>query len=119
MYLIETTPHKMTAYVWDTLETPKKLVGIFSEYDAKKVIALLNAERFKFTKQLPRVRKVIPRDVAQRYIERFGGSTRAVQIAADDAIVYLRNADGDVLGPVTQTDKYPRETALDFSTMPF
>ena len=85
MYLIETTPSKMTAFVWDTAKTPKTCVGIFSEYDAKKVIALLNAERFKFQREIPRLRKGIHRDVAQRYIQRFGGRSVAVQIAADAA----------------------------------
>jgi len=63
--------------------------------------------------------RVIPRDVACRYLSRFGGCTFAVQTDADAAEMYLENAKGSVLGKVLYTDKYPKQTDCDFSDMPY
>lgn len=60
MYTLEASS-KMTAYVWDAAETPPQLVGIFTEFDAKKVVELLNAERNRHPHE-PKPRKVVHRD---------------------------------------------------------
>ena len=49
----------------------------------------------------------IHRDIAVRYIERFGGSTFAVQTEIDDCEIYLRNAFGLAIAQVLSTDRYP------------
>lgn len=51
--------------------------------------------------------RTIHRDVAIRYLQRFGGQTFAVQTSFDESEIYLQNANGTVLGKVSYTDKYP------------
>ena len=54
----------------------------------------------------------IHRDVAVRYIERFGGSTFVGQTEIDDCEIYLRNFLGLTIATVSQSDKFqkPPET---------
>ena len=49
----------------------------------------------------------IHRDVAVRYIERFGGSTFVVQTEIDDCEIYLRNSLGLTIAIVSMFDKFP------------
>ena len=53
----------------------------------------------------------IHRDIAVRYIRIFHGSTFIVPTAADDCIIYLRNAFGLTIAQVLATDKYPVNSA--------
>ena len=66
-----------------------------------------------------RRKRVISRDVAIRYLQRFGGHTFAVQTDVDENEIYLENANGQVLGAVSYTDKYPKPPATAFADMPF
>ena len=50
----------------------------------------------------------IHRDVAVRYIERFGGSTFVVQTEIDDCEIYLRNCLGLTIATVSMFDKFPK-----------
>ena len=54
----------------------------------------------------------IHRDVAIRYIERFGGSTFVVQTEIDDCEIYLRNFLGLTIATVSQFDKFPKPPAF-------
>ena len=64
-------------------------------------------------------KRTIYRDVAVRYLQRFGGSTFAIQTDIDAAEIYLENEKGHILGSVSYSDKYPKPTATDFSDMPY
>ena len=55
-----------------------------------------------------RRKRVIYRDVAVRYLERFGGSTFAVQTDVDASEIYLENEKGQVIGKVSSLDQYPK-----------
>ena len=65
--------------------------------------------------------RTIYRDVAVRYIQRFGGSTFGVRKnAIDDIEIYLENPKGQILGEVSYLDKYPKPPAKsEFADMPF
>jgi len=64
-------------------------------------------------------RKVF-RDVAVRYLKRFGGSTFSVQTDVDDCEIYLENAKGQIVGKVDSRDKYPKPPPDSiFDDMPF
>ena len=64
--------------------------------------------------------KPIYRDVAVRYLQRFGGSTFAMQTEADNSEIYLENPKGQILGSVSYLDKYPKPPAdSEFADMPF
>ena len=54
----------------------------------------------------------IHRDVAVRYIERFGGSTFVVQTEIDDCETYLRNSLGLTIATVSQFEKFPKPPAF-------
>ena len=56
--------------------------------------------------------RVIHRDVACRYIERFGGSTFSVQTEIDDCEIYLQNALGQTIATVSMFDKFPKPPAI-------
>ena len=58
---------------------------------------------------VPHVYKRVFRDVACRYIARFGGSTFMVQTDADDAEIYLRNPHGEVIATVSMFDRFPKQ----------
>ena len=77
--------------------------------------------RLKLVRHIATSRKrTIYRDVACRYLERFGGSTFAVQTEADQSEIYLENEKGQILGSVSYQDKYPKPPeTTDFSEMPF
>ena len=66
--------------------------------------------RLKLARHIAKARRkrVIYRDVAVRYLERFGGSTFAVQVAVDQSEIYLENAKGQVIGKVSSLDQYPK-----------
>ena len=67
-----------------------------------------------------RRKRVIFRDVAVRYIERFGGQTFAVQTDFDASEIFLQDANGRIIGAVSYQDKYPKPPAhTDFADMPF
>ena len=78
--------------------------------------------RLKLARHIAKARRkrVIYRDVAVRYLQRFGGSTFAVQTAIDASEIFLQDANGRVLGAVSYQDKYPKLPAhSDFADMPF
>ena len=54
-------------------------------------------------------RKRVGRDVATRYILRFGGSTRAIQTDVDDMEVYLQNHFGLVIATVSMHNTFPEK----------
>lgn len=58
--------------------------------------------------QRARTRRVIYRDVAIRYLQRFGGQTFAVQTDVDACEIYLENAKGLIIGKVSYLDLYPK-----------
>ena len=65
-------------------------------------------------------KRTIFRDVAVRYLERYGGQTFSVQTDADNSEIYLENAKGQILGSVSYLDKYPKPPAdSEFADMPF
>lgn len=68
----------------------------------------------------PHVYKRVFRDVACRYIQRFGGSTFSVQTDADDCEIYLRNREGLTIASVSLLDRYPKPPAPEtFADMPY
>lgn len=68
----------------------------------------------------PHVYKRVFRDVACRYIQRFGGSTFSVQTDVDDAEIYLRNALGFPIATVSMFDRFPKPVdASELSDIPF
>ena len=56
----------------------------------------------------PHVYKRVFRDVATRYILRYGGSTFKVQTGDQDYEVYLRNKFGFPIATVSMFDKFPK-----------
>ena len=64
-------------------------------------------------------KRTIYRDVAVRYLQRFGGSTFAVQTDVDESEIYLENEKGQILGSVSYLDKFPKQPATDLSDLPF
>lgn len=56
----------------------------------------------------PHAYRRVFRDVACRYIARFGGSTFMLQTDADDAEIYLRNSDGFTIATVSPFDRFPK-----------
>jgi len=58
--------------------------------------------------QRARSRRVIYRDVAIRYLQRYGGQTFAVQTDVDACEIYLENAKGMIIGKVSYLDLYPK-----------
>ena len=60
------------------------------------------------------------RDVACRYIQRFGGSTYKEPTAIDDYEVYLRNRDGEIIATISSFDRFPKpvDTQI-FDNIPF
>ena len=66
--------------------------------------------RLKLARHIAKARRkrVIYRDVAVRYLQRFGGHTFAVQVAVDHSEIYLENAKGQVIGKVSSLDQYPK-----------
>ena len=66
----------------------------------------------------PHVYKRVNRDVACRYIQRFGGSTFSVQTAIDDCEIYLRNAFGFPIATVSMFDKFPKVSPV-FDDIPY
>lgn len=48
------------------------------------------------------------RDIACRYITRYGGSTYHLQTDADNSEIYLKNAKGKTIAKVLPTDRYPQ-----------
>ena len=77
--------------------------------------------RLKLARHIAKARRkrIIYRDVAVRYLQRFGGQTFAVQTEIDDCEIYLENANGQIIGSVSYVDKYPKPPATDLSDMPF
>ena len=63
---------------------------------------------------------VIYRDVAIRYLQRYGGSTFGIQTDADSREIYLEDKNGRVLGKVEYLDKYPKPPDPEtYADMPF
>ena len=58
--------------------------------------------------EIPNGIRKIHRDVAVRYIERFGGSTFVVQTEIDDCKIYLQNSLGLTTATVSMFDKFPK-----------
>ena len=78
--------------------------------------------RLKLARHIANQRRATPifRDVACRYLQRFGGSTFSVQTDVDAAEIYLENAKGQIIGSVSYLDKYPKPPAdSEFADMPF
>lgn len=68
----------------------------------------------------PHVYKRTWRDVACRYIQRFGGSTFHVQTDVDDSEIYLRNAYGMTIATVSLLNRFSEKVdRADFSEMPY
>ena len=65
------------------------------------------AARKNTVKEARKPIREIHRDIAVRYVKMFHGSTFAVQTAADDSEIYLRNAFALTIAKVLATDKYP------------
>ena len=62
----------------------------------------------------------VGRDVALRYILRFGGSTLAIQTDFDNIEVLLKNTVGVVIATVSMLDTFPKPPAhSDFSEIPY
>lgn len=61
----------------------------------------------------PHVYKRTWRDVACRYIQRFGGSTFMLPTAIDDCEVYLRDPYGEVIATVSSLDLFPPKNYVD------
>ena len=55
-----------------------------------------------------RMKRIIYRDVAVRYLRLFGGQTFSVQTDVDACEVYLENKQGMILGQVSSFDLYPK-----------
>ena len=53
-------------------------------------------------------KRTICRDVAIRYLERFGGQTFRWELAFEKSITILKNANSTVLGEVSDKEKYPK-----------
>ena len=117
MYYCEVSS-PLTAYVFDG-DAGNKLVGIFSAYDAKKVINLLNAERNAHAQPKPEglsdVCKEVGRDIARRYLARFGGRTFRVPTAHDDFEIYLVNRENEAIATISIFDRFPKP--VDESTL--
>ena len=97
----------------DAIETAEKSLAVVRHYLRKaKAKAIAQANR------KPANGRVIPRDVACRYIQRYGGSTYHVPTAFDASIVCLIDADGARRGEVSMRDKFPKP-AVSFSDIPF
>lgn len=65
-------------------------------------------------------KRSVGRDVATRYILRFGGSTRAIQTDVDDMQVYLRNHFGLVIATVSMLNTFPEKIDESiFDDMPY
>lgn len=126
MYIVQIS-NPQTAYIYDTHRpnpTPKgEIVGIFSAYDAKKVARLLNAERYGDSGtppyKKPAAHRIIHRDVAARYIQRFGGRSEWTQIDVDNANLYLIDKDGERRGQVFMIDKFTSSVDATLDTIPF
>ena len=125
MYLIEIS-NPNTAYVWDLKPEPREIVGIFSALDAKKVVRLLNRERYGESPPPPYKKpckhRIIYRDVACRYIQVFGGKTQWVQTDVDCGYPILIDVDGEKRGMIDFRDRFPNPEAFSSETlseMPF
>ena len=68
----------------------------------------------------PHVYKRVFRDVACRYIQRFGGSTFAVQTEIDDCEIYLRDRFGEVIASVSLRNQFSEKIdKTAFEGMPY
>ena len=56
--------------------------------------------------------RIIYRDVACRYLKRFGGHTEFVKTAADDGYPILVDLDGETRGQVSLFDKFPKPVEI-------
>lgn len=56
--------------------------------------------------------RIIFRDVARRYLKRYGGHTEFVQTAADDGYPVLIDLDGEKRGEVSMFDKFPKTVEI-------
>ena len=121
MYLIEVSSSQI-AYVYDAWQTPHALVGIFSAFDAKKVIALLNKERNRNPMPakvfLSKPRRVVYRDVACRYIRLHGGKSEWQPTGPDTGYPILIGSDGEERAEITMFDRYP-SASTNLDGMPF
>lgn len=66
----------------------------------------------------PATGRIIYRDVATRYLKRFGGHTEIVQTAADDGYPILIDIDGETRGQVRMFDRFPKPVEI-VSEIPF
>lgn len=84
-------------------------------------IKALGRIRYKLAMHIAkRKKRIIHRDVAVRYLQRFGGHTFGVRKSFDMADIFLESESGIVLGMVTYSDKYPKPPAeSDFADLPF
>ena len=64
--------------------------------------------------------RIVHRDVACRYVIRFGGRTFSEQTGIDTCVVYLRSELGVIVGRVSMFDKFPKPVDESiFDDMPF
>lgn len=89
--------------------------------NAERMIQAQTRCRHRLAKHIAARRgRTIYRDVAYRYLQRFGGQVFTVRTAIDDADNFLENASGRILGSVSYSDKYPKLPAAEtFDGMPF
>ena len=90
--------------------------GVLVQCSACKPKSLADAPSVLF----PHVYKRTHRDVACRYLRRFGGATFSVQTDADDAEIYLRNRHGETIATVSLRNRFSEQVDESiFSDMPF
>ena len=112
------------AVAYPSHSTDTSTADILSEIrKAESAIAsanrLLTLAKEKFTKK-PAGKRVIYRDVVQRYVRRYGGETRfVVTDSPDNARMVLYDAEGDARGEVSLFDKFAEIPEFDYSDLPY
>lgn len=91
-----------------------------NSWRSRQIQAIANRIEAKLYRHLNGKNRIVHRDVACRYLQRFGGRTFAVQTEIDDCEVYLKNANGEIIAVLSYLDKYPKPPAdSGFADMPY
>lgn len=112
------------AVAYPSHSTDTSTADILSEIrKAESAIAaanrLLTLAKSRVTKK-PAGKRVIYRDVVQRYCRIYGGETRfIVTDSPDNPKVILFDADGDARGEVSLFDKFAEIPDFDYSDLPY
>ena len=92
-------------------------------YQGFNLVECGNCQKVEFAEPrilFPHAYKRVFRDVACRYIQRFGGSTFNVQTDADDCDIYLRDKHGETIASVSMHNRFPEHVDESiFDEMPF